>query len=247
MKLLNPARGPVSFAICLCVVLVFSACRTGKTPGELSATLASADASSPLKQIGPGRFEIGSVKLDKNTKTVSFPAVVNQNQGLIEYFLVTTEGKTHESLLRTDVRPHQIHLAMLLLGAQGTTNSFPVDAVVPLPGDAVSIEVTWARRGKRITRRAEELISNLKTRSAMSAGNWVYNGSQVIDGTFVAEEQGSIIAVIEDPFALVNNPRPGRENDEIWEVLTRQVPAPETPVEVTLRLEDGTVASPGVR
>jgi hypothetical protein len=223
----------------LFVALVLSACKTGSvtTPG---ADHASVDAHSPLKQIGPAMFEIGRVKFDKNAKTVSFPAAVNQTSGVIEYFLVTTEGKTHESLLRTDVRPHQIHLAMLLLGATGTTNSFPEDPAMPLPGDAVRIEIAWKRKGKRTTRRAEELIFNTKTQSAMSRGNWVFNGSMVIDGTFVAEEQGSIISVIEDPYALVNNPRPGRESDEIWEVLSRQVPPQETEVEVTMCL-DGTV------
>jgi hypothetical protein len=221
----------------LFVALVLSACKTGPAPTSVVGQ-ASVDGQPPLTQVGPGMFELGRVKFDKNAKTVSFPAVINQTSGVIEYFLVTTEGKTHESFLRTDVRPHQIHLALLLLGATGTTNSFPENPAMPLPGDAVSIEIAWKRKGKRTTRRAEELVFDTKTQSAMSRGSWVFNGSMVIDGTFVAEEQGSIISIIEDPYALVNNPRPGRERDEIWEVLSKQVPPQETEVEVKMCLED---------
>ncbi len=32
----------------------------------------------------------------------------------MEYFLVTTYGKVHESILRTETMPYHIHLAMLL-------------------------------------------------------------------------------------------------------------------------------------
>ena len=33
----------------------------------------------------------------------------------MEYFLVASWGKTHESILKTDTEPFRIHLAMLLL------------------------------------------------------------------------------------------------------------------------------------
>src|SRR5207245_11692125 len=67
----------------------------------------------PLQQIATGIFQIGQVRLDKVQKTIAFPAFVNMTAGLVEYFLVTSSGKTHESVLRTDVPPYQIHLAML--------------------------------------------------------------------------------------------------------------------------------------
>ena len=70
----------------------------------------------------------------------------------------------------------------------------------------------------------------------MSNGAWVYNGSKVIEGTFIAQRDGSIVSIIFDPLALANNTRPGCENDEIWCVNTNAVPAFNTPVEVTFKL-----------
>ena len=205
-------------------------------PGQALPETSNLKTNPPLHQIAPNVFQIGQVRLDKEKKTVTFPAMLNQKAGPIEYFLVTSSGKTHESVLRTDVPPFQIHIAMLLLGAKGTTNSFPDDPSKSLPGDQVSISVRW--KAGRIEKqcRAEELVCNTKAKSGMSKGPWIYNGSAVIDGTFIAQEQGSIIAVMEDPYALINNPRPGREDDKIWMVRSKKVPPPETPVEVVIQL-----------
>jgi hypothetical protein len=221
----------------LVVLLVISPARAvgqsfTNAPTDLKTNL-------PLQQIATGIFQIGQVRLDKVQKTITVPAFVNMTAGLIEYFLVTSSGKTHESVLRTDVPPYQIHLAMLLLGAKGTTNAFPDDPAKPLPGDQIGIAVRWKLSGKEKQFRGEELVFNTKTKAVMSKGPWVYNGSCVIDGIFIAQEQGSIISVMEDAFAMINNPRSGREDDKIWIVRSKKVPPLDTPVEIVISLNNG--------
>ena len=222
---------------CLCFASFILAIPAGQAAGA-SFTNAPAvlKTNLPLQQIASGVFQLGQVRVDSARKTVAFPAFVNMTAGLMEYFLVTSSGKTHESVLRTDVPPFQIQVAMLLLGARGTTNSFPDDPAKPLPGDQVSLEIRWKMGRKEKHARAEEWVFNAKARTAMSKGPWIYNGSTVIDGSFIAQEQGSIISVMEDPYAQINNPRPGREDDTIWMVRKSKVPPLETPVEVIIQL-----------
>ena len=96
----------------------------------------------PLKQVGPGIFDLGKVRLNKNDRTVTIPAAINMREGTVEYLLVTTAGKTHESVLRTDAEPYHIHLAMLLLAAKGKgTNEFPADKAKLPPGDLINVQV----------------------------------------------------------------------------------------------------------
>ena len=64
-------------------------------------------------ELPPGVYRVETILLDKNRNQVSFPAVVNQVHGLVEYGIVHENGKTHESLFRTKVRP--IHLNFVLL------------------------------------------------------------------------------------------------------------------------------------
>ena len=193
-----------------------------------------------MKQIGPGLFELGGVRLDKPQRAISFPAVLNMDTNLIEYLIVTVSGKTHESLLRTEVAPYQIHVALLLLGGHGAgTNAFPENHAQPLPGDKVNIELSWKVDGKAKQRRAEKCIRNRQTQSLMSPGPWIYNGSRMVEGAFIAQEIGSIVSLIEDPDALINNPRPGRDNDKIWDINPEGLPPLNSPVQVTIKLEGG--------
>ena len=224
-------KWPVIFAGALAAFLL---------PAQETPAPPAVATNSPIRQIAPGIFAIGQVRLDQRRHVVTLPATVNQREFAVEYFLVTGYGKTHESVLRTDAEPYHLHLALLLLGAKGAgTNSFPEDHAKPLPGDKVTIEVSWKINGQETRRRAEELIFNLQTKSTMSRGDWIYNGSRIYEGTFLAQENGSLVSVMEDADALVNNPRPGRENEKIWQVNSNSLPPLNTPIEVTIRLVAG--------
>ncbi len=205
---------------------------------ENAAPILPSPPGMPLRQLGPGRFQLGDVALNKADRSVTFPAAVNMTNGTIEYLLVTRAGKTHESLLATGINPKHLHVAMLLLGAQGLgTNQFVDEPGRRLPGDPVIIKVAWNRNGQSHQQAAEEMVWNDQTRKPMESGWWTYVGSRVLDGVFVAEREGSIVSEIVDPDALINNSSPGRENDEIWSVNAVRVPPLDYPVEVTIQLQ----------
>jgi hypothetical protein len=218
----------------------------------------SPDASDgePLRQINVDVFQMGSVRLDKTRKTVQFPARLNMNDGVIEYLLVDAQGKTYESLLRTDTAPYSIHLAMLLIGAKSApqtaallnapvepfhvnhpktgTNSLPSSAI---SGDSVVIELAWQTSAGPKRVRAEDCLMNLAAHTNAARGCWTYNGSRVVGGVFMAQREGSIVALIDDIDAMMNNPRPGSDNDQIWQINTNVVPPTNTVVDVTFKLE----------
>jgi hypothetical protein len=213
-------------------------------------------ANPPLRQISAEVFELGQVRLDKARRTVRFPARLIMNDGLIEYLLVNSKGKTYESLLKTDADPCHIQLAMLLLGAKGApqtpalldaptvpfhvnrpaseTNAPPPLAIT---GDPIAIELAWPADGGQKRARAEDCLINLNTKTNASRGSWTFNGSRVVRGTFVAQRDGQIVALIDDIDAMVNNPRPGHDNDQIWQINSNALPPLNTAVEVTFQLE----------
>lgn len=224
-------------------------------PKRVESSL-NALTNPPLKSVSPGVFELGQVRLDKARRCVSFPGSVNMDIGPLEYLLVAKWGKTHEGVLRTEVEPFQIHLAMLLIdgaaGGRAAGARIGPDAdIKPRPegegfianppraelaGDKVGIEVSWNAGGKRMHRPAEELVFNAENGAALTNGAWVYNGSRVWDGKFMAQAVGSIVSLVTDPDAQVNNMLPGHDNDRIWHVNTNAVPPVDTPVQITITL-----------
>lgn len=207
--------------------------------------------NTPLRFIEPGIFEIGQVRLDQRHRSITLPAMLNRAQGAMEYFLVTTYGKTHESILKTPAQPFDIHLAMLLLGADesGNTNfpgtpanGMPGPVVHPskeaIPGNKVGIEVKWKTSDGETEHSAENLVYKQDAQAPMEQGSWVYNGSLIIRNRFLAQMDGSIISLVTDPVALINNTGPGHDNDMIWTPNTNNLPPPNVPVEVTITLEE---------
>jgi hypothetical protein len=183
---------------------------------------------------------LGRVRLDKKRRCISFPAALNMNEALVEYLVVTSTGKTHESLLKTEAEPYHIHTAMLLLGAAGSQGRpFPEDKKAPLPGDKVRIEISWDEKGQKKTFRGEDWILDEALKRPTSAGEWTYVGSRFENGIFRAQQDGSIISLIEDPDALINNPRPGRDNDDNWRIKSAGLPPLDSAVDVTIFLEEG--------
>ena len=204
---------------------------------------ASGSASLQPRRIDSNVYAVGAVTLDKERGTVSFPVSVNQRSGVVEYAVVTAAGKTHESVFRTEAQPQQIHLAMLLLGARpANTDFFPADRSTPPPGERVMLEVSWKDAGRETRRALEDFVVTTNNHRTLAKGPWAYNGSYLAGTNFVAQRDGSIISVHVDPDALINNPRPGREDDDLHHVNTPALPPEGVPVQLIIRL-----ASRGVR
>lgn len=197
-------------------------------------------ANPPIKQIEPGVFQLGQVRLDKNTRIIQFPGTINMTQGLIEYVVVHGSGKIHESLVKTEAEPYHVHLAVLLLSNKNARSATPLAPPSPTAISSklnVRIWLTWKQNNEELRFPAEDLILNLRTKKTMDRGPWRYIGSRLIDGTFLAQRDGSLIAVIDDPDALVDNARPGSEDDENWQIENARLPNAGTPVAISIQLE----------
>jgi hypothetical protein len=209
-----------------------------------------------MKEISPGVFQIGQLRLDKLARTVTFPGKVNMVKDLVEYVLVAPFGSTHESLLSSEVQPSDLHFAMLLLGAKGAGLLAPTPDEAPpgqidadylrraprLKGDNVTFSVKWKDKdAKEHIAFVEDWLQNAETHKPAPRGPWIYNGSMFgQEGGFLAQQQGVFAAVVTNPAALINNPRPGNNNDRLWEVNEKAVPPVETPLEIILALTEGT-------
>lgn len=219
------------FIALACFFVVATVSAADKTPGRPDA--------SALKKLNPGVFDLRGVTLDNSRQSVSFPAAVNMTSNLVEYVVVCDDGKTHESLLKTSVEPRDIHVAMLLIGAEGAP---PQQAANPdkdkvLQGDKARVWIHWrSKDGENERVRAEELIRNEQTKRPMKPGDWVYNGSWIFNGRFVAQTERSIISIIFDRDALMNSAHPQRGDDEIWFANPKRIPKLDHPVRVEIEL-----------
>lgn len=229
-------------------LVVFSA-MAQEMPEKAGSKEVKPGTPPPIRDLGDGLYQIGGVRLNKESRTVMFNGSVNMNKGLVEYLLVGVGGKTHESVFATVIEPYHLHVAMLLLGAKGSQikeGTEPPPAVIDdtylknapdLNGDRVSISVKWKIGDKVNEAKAEDFLVNGNDNTPMSGGAWIYSGSMLQQGRFLAQEELSIAALVTDPIALINIRRPGRDGSQTWEADPKKTPPSGTPVEFVVTLE----------
>jgi hypothetical protein len=193
----------------------------------------------PIEQVGPGILRLGEIQIHKDTRSIVFPAQVNMDQGLLEYLIVRSSGKVHESLLRTEVDPFHLQIAFLLLGFEGTDRPIAHQGSREIPtGDPIEIAIAYrGGEGQELRIKAEDWVANKIENQLRDVGTlkWVYTGSKIFDGRFLAQVEGSIVALWHDPVVLVDNASPGGESNRIWFSKEGTVPPVGTAVTVIIK------------
>jgi hypothetical protein len=186
---------------------------------------------------GENRYRIGEITFDRARREVTIPATVNMDTGVVEYALVSESGKLHEALFSTKANPRAIHLACLLLGLPKEGEDKPDDA-----GCEVKVNVAWDTNGPAVLHELANLVVTSETPDApadakpLAGGPWRYVSSMMGPGGFAAAAEGSIIALIHDPAALMVNPRESASRDDVHVANRNLIPHKGSPVRIILTL-----------
>jgi hypothetical protein len=190
-----------------------------------------------IKKLGEGVFLVGNVTVNKPEEYISADGEINMDEGLVEYLACGPMGKLHESVLILHAQPYHLQVAALLLGLEPGDNPLDRQGGSGIPqGDSVEIWVSWRTNDqKEVRKRAEDLIFNVKEEKSMPHTHWVYTGSQIIDGKFIAQTEQSIIATYHDPFAMFDHPLATGMDDTLFYANKQKVPPKGTPVTLIIK------------
>ena len=228
----------------------------GGDPDARAVVLGRAQPESVLKRGEDGSLKVGPIEIAADRRSLRIPGRINQQRDIVEYLAVGPKGKTHESVLLLDVEATHLMVGCLLLGltpAPLREQEDPGLRVVrrggeadPAPparsqGSLVTLEVEWKdARGKTVRHRAEELTWNRERKASMRRTPWVFTGSQIWRGNFVAELEQSYVATWPDRAAVFNSPweakNPYRGEAFGFEANRQLLPAVGTPMFMIVKL-----------
>lgn len=208
------------------------------------------DPAPKVAKIGEHLYRLGEIEFNAKTREVTVPVVVNMREGgPIEYILVHEAGKVHEAILTTKASPLDLQIAMKLVkyktGHGDVFNRLLAPEILEKEGGEKedrgdSIDAVFEPEdGETIP--AYELIIDGATAEAMTPGGWVYTGSVMENGSFMAESEGSIIAIYLDHLAMFNMTREGSDLDERWGARTSAIPEIGTKGTLRISLRDSGV------
>jgi len=205
------------------------------------ANLSKKDEPPKIEQVAKGIYRLENILLDKNRNLISFPAVTNQVHGLVEYGIVHENGKTHEALFRTKVRPIRLQFVLLLAKhkpAKGFVENLWQEKPKPMDVSAhkLGIFVSWDFNGSKGNVPLETLALNEKDDQPIEPRSFVFTGSKFVEKVFQAESTGSILAVYADDTSMINCADHDSNNDDVWYANKKALPPLETPVTITLQM-----------
>jgi len=168
------------------------------------------------------------IEIKTDEHTVSFPCQINLETGLIEVVLCSPQGKTHESLLVTNVTPLEFQTAIMLLGLD-PVNEVPeepsmADSLSPYlsietPGDSVLIFIESNLNGKSERKRVEDFIKDESKGGTLSHTTWLFRGAVTHrSGHVIIDPETTMIATYHDALALMELNTESKFNDELYYV-----------------------------
>lgn len=217
-------------------------------------------AKPVIERVDDTRFRIGTITFDQTTREIRFPATVNMIEGNVEYAIVKSSGKVHESLLVTDISVTHLNVAFTLLRyppsrelyalpnkTGGLSDKFPTVPAATKTAARVQVKIEWDDAGKPRCVPINEWIQHTRSAAAMPAGLWVYGGSDVHQGKFVAEATGEIMAIFLSNSALINYPGKDNADDTVWIPFPKRVPIVGTKVTVCIAPNPGLPTTPATQ
>ena len=206
-----------------------------------------APAKPKIEQLDENRYRIGDVTLDKKTREIRFPAVLNMKEGILEFLIVHEHGAVHESLFRTHVSPTHINVALTLLHYKASKEFYRIPKENGVPSGKyyevseetklaarLAIHVEFEKDGETKRLPVNDWVRHETSAQAMPPSHWVYGGSDFYKGNFIPEGSGEIAAIFITDTALINFPGKDNINDEVWTVMTERVPALQSKVTLVL-------------
>ena len=194
----------------------------------------STPAIPAMVELGNGMYKLGNIDLDRNKKIISMPGEMNMSYGLIELLACTKIGKRHESALIIDIQPIHLQTALILLGLEFAGGvRYQGDPITP-KGGRVRIWVEWEADSETKRYRAEDLVFNRMKESHMEYTDWIFTGSRMNNGVFMAQAVGTLITTFRDPDAIIDNPLPEGADDTAYIVNSKIAPPKGTAIRMII-------------
>ncbi len=190
----------------------------------------------PEAEHADGGTRIGGVHVDSRQRVLSMDGWVNmQEGGPVEYLICGPRGKTHESVFVVEGSVTDLHAAFLLLGVQPGQGPTDIGRGQPV-GPECLIWVEWEEDGERRRERAESFILDLRNDKPLPDTGWVFTGSIMREGRYMATLDQSYVATYWDPWAVINIPLDVGADDTLLLINEAATPPEGTPVRIFFEL-----------
>jgi hypothetical protein len=215
--------------------------------GVLAAPTArafGADDAKSASTTAPAAGRVGKLPFltfDTRTKQIRVECETLGVEAPLEFFAVVNNGPEHEAVVRSKVKPSDLHTALLALGLKpGAPVSYSkaADKWLPPHGPPLHIYMEYLKDGKLVAEPANRWMRDIKTKKLMPRTTWIFAGSRVMpDGNYAADSTGYLVSVVNFDMTVIDIPDLASANNETLEWERNPDTVPKAGTKVTMVIE----------
>ena len=230
------AAGRPGLALAVALALAAYAAEPAAGPAAVPAMPGIPVAAPPAVEVlADGVVRLGGITVDPRARSVSFPATLNSGltDVVLEVIIATPKGRLHEALLQADISPLTLQSCLYLLKLG---NGPRLTDSTGRRGDLLDIDLEYtAADGKTVREPVENWIRDTRTGKPLQRVGWVFTGTTMRDGVFLAEAEGNICINYSVGSTILDSADPQAMEDTIHIIEPgRSEPKPGAPVRVIL-------------
>ncbi len=188
---------------------------------------------------GPATQPVGKlphIEVDVNAKQIHVECKAVKADYPLEFLAVMTNTNEYEAIVRTEARPSDLHLALLMLGlkpGEPIHYSETEKAWLPPTGPLIKIRFAYDLDGKHFDVPACQWMRDVNTKKPAEDFVWCFSGARTMpDGTYAADMAGHLVGVINNETSVLDVPALKSRAMEAreWERNPDAMPPTDTPV-----------------
>ena len=139
----------------------------------------------------------------------------------LEFFCCVKGTNDYEAMIRSEVKPSNLHLALLAIGlkpGQPLKYSEATRKWTPPQGPPLQMMMEYEKDGRTVTEPAWKWMRDVKTHKPAPPFTWVFTGSRVMpDGKYAADVTGYLVSIVNFDLTVIDVPELASSSNDLLE------------------------------
>lgn len=181
------------------------------------------------------------LEFDATNKQVRVECEMLAVDAPLEFFCCVKGTNDYEAMVRSEVKPSDLHLALLAIGlkpGQPLQYSEAAKRWLPPQGPPLQISMEYQKDGQTVSVPAWKWMRDVKTKQTAKPFTWVFTGSRVMpDGKYAADVTGYLISIVNFDLTVVDVPELASSSNDLLEWERNPDITPKAGAKVTMVIE----------
>lgn len=201
----------------------------------------AAHAAEPPAGETPKTGKLPNIEFDARRKQVRVECEMLACDAPLEFFCCVKGTNDYEAMIRAQIKPSDLHLAMLAIGlkpGQPIQYSEATKRWVPPSGPPLQISMEYEKDGKTVSVPSWKWMRDVKTKKPAPPFTWVFTGSRVLpDGKYAADMTGYLVSIVNFDLTVVDIPKLASSSNDLLEWERNPDTTPKAGTKVTMVIE----------